>query len=83
MPQQRHLGGHAAAKARQAAVGADHAVARHDDAERVATHGTPDRTRRLSASGPLGDAGGDVAVGRRAAVGDVQQLVLKANRTVL
>src|SRR3954451_13544273 len=65
--EQRALGLQPARVARQRAVGADHAVARVDDRDRVAAVGAPDR------AGDAAELTGQLAVGDRLAVRDLAQ----------
>ena len=69
--EQRDLAVHAAGVAGEGAAGADHAVAGHDDADRVAADRGTDRPGGLR----LADARGDVAVGRGRAERDRPQLL--------
>src|SRR3984957_11949606 len=69
--EQRFLAFQAAAVAGEAAVAADHPVARHDDRDRVGAVSQAYRARRDE---PLAQRPGDVAVADRASVRDLGQL---------
>ena len=69
MLQQPTLAVEPAAVARQAAVRADHAVARHDDRDRVAAVGGADRAGAVRPP----DLPGDLAIAARLAVRDREQ----------
>src|SRR5208282_2721320 len=70
-PEQQFLAFQAAAVAGEAAVAADHPVARHDDRDRVGPVGQAHRARRDE---PLAQRAGDVAVADRAPVRNRGQL---------
>src|SRR3954452_8908411 len=69
--EQRPLGRQPAAVAGERAVGADHAVARHDDRDRVLAVGGADGAER----GRVPDLAGDLAVGGGLPVRDLQQRI--------